>query len=326
MHKLSGALTGQCREGPCPQRALSGRAAAGGKPGLAKGEDEVGGRLPSRRVRGGPRKGPQCRHQGPASLPGTRPGTWSMSSRAWPEEPAALGSSSPPDTNDPLPGWERRTGRPGGRAQRFLPQGCLQGRRACSYPPPPPPGWGGPAWPLQVPHRLTLTHTHRVTPRGHKSPRTTHGEHTGTQSAHGPQGGDHRGLAQGPPAWEGCVRAEPHIPCSQWVLGALCDQEPAQAGRRAGSPNSQGGTGLGSERPGELLRSHGGQRLARGPAPRPSTPEGSVARPGAAVQEQGGWATAALAPQCWPGRLRGGELGLRRKEPAASGVVTEQAL
>ena len=87
--------------GPCPQRALSERAAAGGKPGLAKGEDEVGGRLPSGRVRGGPR-GHSARHQGPASLPGTGPGTWSMTSRAWPGNQLPWGPALLPDTNQSL--------------------------------------------------------------------------------------------------------------------------------------------------------------------------------------------------------------------------------
>lgn len=47
----------------------------GGKPGVAEGEDEVGGHLPSRRVRGGPGAAvPDARVQPPSRALGLGPG------------------------------------------------------------------------------------------------------------------------------------------------------------------------------------------------------------------------------------------------------------
>lgn len=195
----------------CPDRAVPQRplASAGPvrtcccrrKPGLAKGEDEVGGR--SQPEMRGP--GHSAQYQGPASPPGTGPGTWSMTSRAWPGTSCpSWGPALSPTPPSPLKLRRDRQPRVSGAQQTLLPRAaCKAGELALTTSP-----WlGRTAWPLQVPrpHRLTLTHTHRVTPvvTSHPGPRTS--EHTGTQSAHGPGRSDHRGLgSRSPPAWEGC--------------------------------------------------------------------------------------------------------------------------
>ena len=144
---------------------------------MAKGEDEVGGRLPSGRVRGGPR-GCGARHQGPASLLGTRPGTWSVTNRALPGNRLPWGPALLPDTNQSLPAeadWPALVSRaqqtPASRAA------CKAGEPAPTHLPLAGEDWPGYLRHLAptISHSHTHTHTLTHTPtHSHKSPRTTH--------------------------------------------------------------------------------------------------------------------------------------------------------
>lgn len=120
----------------------------------------------------GPR-GCSARHQGPASLLGTGPGTWSVTSRARPGNRLPWGPALLPDTNQSLPAeadWPALVSRarqtPASRAA------CKAGEPAPTHLP-----LAGEDWPGHSRHltpSISHSHTHTHTPtHSHKSPRTT---------------------------------------------------------------------------------------------------------------------------------------------------------
>lgn len=221
----------------------------------------MGGRLPSGRVRGGPR-GHSARHQGPASLPGTGPGTWSMTSRAWPGNQLPWGPALLPDTNQSLLAEADWPALVSGAQQTPAPRAaCKAGEPAPTHLPLAGEDRPGHSRCLAPTVSHSHTHTHTVTPvvTSHPGPRT--GEHTGTQSAHGPQGGVITvGWAPGAhrpgKAVYGPGAPSSRVPSGCW--GPCVTQEPAQAGR-AEVPIHRGERSWVQRGQVSCSRSHGGK-------------------------------------------------------------------
>lgn len=248
-----------------------------------------------------------------------------MTSRAWPGNQLPWGPALLPDTNQSLLAEGGLASRSAGPS-RLLPPGLPARQESLLLPTSPWLGRTGPGHSGCLAPTVSHSHTHTESHPWSQvtGPRTS--EHTGTQSAHGPQGGVITvGWAPGAHR-PGKAAYGPGAPSSLVPSGCWgpCDRNQ----HRQGGQRSQftGETELGSERPGRLLKVTGEQGCVAASPRAPLLLKAAWPDQERRFQEQGGWATAALAPSAGLEDSGAGELGLRREAPAASEVVTEQAL
>lgn len=224
-----------------------------------------------------------------------------MTSRARPGNRLPWGPALLPDTNQSLPAEADRPAPVSGAQQTPASRAaCKPGEPAPTHLP-----LAGEDWPGRSRHLAPPSHTHTLPPMVTSHPRPHTSEHTDAQSARSPQEVvTTAGWAPGA-AGLGRLHSGRRHPRPAFPL-----RDPgASMGLRQGGRGSRftGGSGAGSERPGERLKFTRGisSKPAHRSAPHsPSTTEGSVA--GTGTRQAGNLGAG-------PEDSGAGELGLRRK-------------